>query len=500
MSQDARKNRAALKPPAGTSSNQPWSMDAAADRLMDEVFSDVDLMLNSGGELPTQPPKREEYVSFKSVRVPSISVPPPISPRPKEAAEEAQKTQKSSKPGNSFEKLLLIGACASMGVTLLLWLASSGRLGGGLFGATSNSNATAEKTVAPEDNKFGKYLKESLERIDQNSEKRDVSQLPPAPQTLASNPAAPVPAVGSLPESRPERVLERVYIPVSPRLQTVYVNPPAPASQSAPKVNNPTPTAARPPAASPRTTVASARPPAASPRPTVAARPPAPRPIAIPSRPAAVASPRPTVGARIAAATASLRPKITAARPAASPSPRQTTAARPAASPSPRQTTAARPTASPSPRQTTAARPAASPSPRQTTAARPAASPSPSQTTAASRSSTASPRRQTASVRRQTAAASPSPVAAAPAATDAVSSSPTFQAAAPATSMRLNGLLTAEDKSRSAALFELNGITRRIYAGESIGTSGWTLVEVGDRSATIRRNGDVRSVSVGEQF
>ncbi len=54
--------------------------------------------------------------------------------------------------------------------------------------------------------------------------------------------------------------------------------------------------------------------------------------------------------------------------------------------------------------------------------------------------------------------------------------------------------------SKSAALFEVNGAPQRIHAGESIGNSGWTLVKITGQEAVIRRNGEVRSVYVGQKL
>lgn len=54
--------------------------------------------------------------------------------------------------------------------------------------------------------------------------------------------------------------------------------------------------------------------------------------------------------------------------------------------------------------------------------------------------------------------------------------------------------------SRSAALFEVNGVPQRIYIGERIGSSGWSLVSVSNEEAVIRRNGEVRSVYIGQKF
>lgn len=65
-------------------------------------------------------------------------------------------------------------------------------------------------------------------------------------------------------------------------------------------------------------------------------------------------------------------------------------------------------------------------------------------------------------------------------------------------SQKLVGVL--DQGNNSVALFEINGITQRYEIGESIGSSGWTLVEVSKNQAIIRRNGDVRSLFVGHSF
>jgi hypothetical protein len=62
----------------------------------------------------------------------------------------------------------------------------------------------------------------------------------------------------------------------------------------------------------------------------------------------------------------------------------------------------------------------------------------------------------------------------------------------------LEGLLELGDKS--AALFKIEGVTRRVDMGETIGSSGWTLVDVANGEAIIRRNGEVRSIYTGQKF
>ncbi|QHG15718.1 hypothetical protein [Nostoc sp. ATCC 53789] len=71
-------------------------------------------------------------------------------------------------------------------------------------------------------------------------------------------------------------------------------------------------------------------------------------------------------------------------------------------------------------------------------------------------------------------------------------------AIAVAPSNTLEGLLELGNKS--AALFKIDGVTRRINMGESIGQSGWTLVEVSNGEAVIRRNGEVRSIYTGQKL
>lgn len=72
------------------------------------------------------------------------------------------------------------------------------------------------------------------------------------------------------------------------------------------------------------------------------------------------------------------------------------------------------------------------------------------------------------------------------------------QPAAQAPVHMLVGVLELGD--RSAALFEISGVSQRVYIGERVGSSGWSLVSVSNEEAVIRRNGEVRSVYIGQKF
>jgi len=62
----------------------------------------------------------------------------------------------------------------------------------------------------------------------------------------------------------------------------------------------------------------------------------------------------------------------------------------------------------------------------------------------------------------------------------------------------LVGLLQLGD--RSAAIFEFDDGARRIRIGDAIGSSGWSLVSISQDEAVIRRNGDVRSIYIGQRI
>ncbi|MEG4520002.1 MULTISPECIES: hypothetical protein [unclassified Microcoleus] len=99
---------------------------------------------------------------------------------------------------------------------------------------------------------------------------------------------------------------------------------------------------------------------------------------------------------------------------------------------------------------------------------------------------------------RETEPAPAPPAAAAQQSAPAPEQSAPAVSSAPTSAHTLVGILELGD--RSAALFEVDGVARRIYVGESIGASGWTLAEIKNQEAVIRKGGDVRSVFVGQKF
>lgn len=63
----------------------------------------------------------------------------------------------------------------------------------------------------------------------------------------------------------------------------------------------------------------------------------------------------------------------------------------------------------------------------------------------------------------------------------------------------LTGILELENNA-SVALFKIDNSTERVKVGSEIGTTGWLLVDISGKQATINRQNQSLSLTVGEQF
>ena len=219
MSQDASKKQL-------SATNQPWSVETDADQLMNDLFSDIDRILEGGSKLPTQP-AQPEYVSLQKVIVPAASLPPALRESPElleqlseNPGEPKVATSEDLKVGNKeevrspriVEKALFSTACASL-VAVVAWLVIQNKFPLPFF--ANGNQEVAQVSSTQEEDPFAKYMRQSLEAIDSQAK---VSQegngavppgVPPGvtPYPLPSNfPVAP----------QGQKTLERVYIPVFP--------------------------------------------------------------------------------------------------------------------------------------------------------------------------------------------------------------------------------------------------------------------------------------------
>lgn len=394
MSQNVMTKQLALEPAEEAIANQTGLVDSYAERLMDELFEDVDRALDSSAGLPTEP-VQAEFVSLKPIAVPQIILPTPSMPSQEDSidteaiARHAILVAKKQQAKQSFDRILLGAAFASLLLTLGLWLASrSGMRRFVVSTPTVSASEAATEAKAEADAQFGVYMQQALDALDQKKATQPKLQnpnLPGAPVTT-NLPAIPVP--GSPP---PTAGLAQAINRVADAIQQVSAQPGTP----------PTQVVIVPPAAAPKTASSSASPTTSG---------------VLPTTPAI---PRTSV--------APVTPSAPAVSPEAAPSSGRILAREPE-------------------RQPEAA-------PEASTAPQPA-EPTPAESSPASE--------------------------------------------APTTIHTLVGILELGD--RSAALFEIEGVARRIYVGESIGASGWTLAEVKNQEAVIRKGGEVRSIFVGQKF
>jgi hypothetical protein len=395
-----------------------FSVDAYADSLMDELFDDMEHILD-GGRLPTQTTPPPDPVSLKSIQVPQILLPQMLIPQPEahpvKTVETVSTETQKQKSGRLLDKLLLGGACASLVILVGLLLWNRGdlqRLWTLVTGETLQKTdqvrpKTPEQLKAEADIKLMEYMQRSLATIQREGAKATIATPPPAAQNQATLP-----------------------IPMSPPPVNVTVNP------------------------------------------TISAQPDSGNLTEVLNR----------------IAIALERLTLTGAPP--------TQTVKVPANPPGGQTTAAAPKPAPVPAANQAAKPATPGAP----APSPAPSPSPKPQAEAPKPAPVAPQQPVASLPKPEAAP---PLPQQPADTAATAQEEPAPTAAPSESAAavvhtLVGIIQVGE--RSVALFEINGASRRINIGESIGSSGWTLGEIKNKEAVIRRNGEVRSIYVGQSI
>ena len=308
MSQNVSTNPKEREPSIAPTPIQPWSAEAEADKLMDELFSDLDQILEGGNRLPTEPAK-PEYVSLKSIVIPQMPAPPAVVP-PQENLSETPSpestdsklsprvetqivAQSDSRPNRfslSLERLLLLVGFVVLGVSIILLLVKQKRLTLPEWFKPTATPTVQKSQVSESDAQFANYMLRSLEVIDNKNKAKQQATAPPSGN--GGNPPA-LPS-GNPPQaaSPPQRVIERVYIPVyPPQNPSAPVAPSAGARPPVPTLSAPAPSSgakAPSPSAAVRRVAPSPSPAAkrAAPSPSPVARSAAPSPSPAAKRPA----------------------------------------------------------------------------------------------------------------------------------------------------------------------------------------------------------------------
>ncbi|MGD1713778.1 hypothetical protein [Dapis sp. BLCC M172] len=415
---------------------EPVSVDNLAENLMEDLFSDIDRVLDGGTPLPKEV-NRPEIVSLTPIKVPQIVVPENKTQSQdieKEEKEKLAEEKLAKKENQSLDKLLLGTAFASILVTLSLWLGTRGGFDKilGYLGYVEKPDPSAE-TLNPKaaaDAKFADYIERSLKMIEQKEATQKEQQLPGIPPAPSSNnlPKVPVSANPSINTS--------LLLPLN-RLVDLMEAQVAKETVTIPETK-------------------------------VVIVPPIPTAVAVTPK-SEPSSPKPSAASASNASTEAAEnvPEKSEAEITAKAEVKPETKVKVDSSSSAKAEAKTKPEL---PAKTTAQeKPEAEPQPETTAQAEP----------------------QTEKPTQPISLPPPPPAEISVAEIVAAS-----QVQSPINT--LVGIL--ELGERSAALFEIDGVARRIYVGESIGGSGWTLVKVANQEAVIRRNGEVRSVFVGQQF
>ncbi|NMG61018.1 hypothetical protein E1H12_21520 [Geitlerinema sp. P-1104] len=203
---------------------------ADADRLLNEVFRDVDQMLDRSQELP-QEPANHKPIALKPLQVPPIVVQPLVAPAMQppavesasvEVAINSQGKRAEDKSLLWFDRLLLGGAFVSLAVVLGLWLFNRGYFSQ-WFGGDSTPTETSSSPAAPVSNNSGRaadqdfiaYMGQALDRIENRQALPDTLE-PPVPISPTETGTLQIPVDGTSPDAvaqsltRIANALERV--------------------------------------------------------------------------------------------------------------------------------------------------------------------------------------------------------------------------------------------------------------------------------------------------
>ncbi len=443
MSKTASKNLVLPESSKELIVSEPWTMDTYADDLMDELFSDIDCILDGNGNLSKQIVQPQQQLVLHQATLPQV-VPPATIVSPIHEAEQRRIQSKFSTGGNSPQtartvkkprrkiwrnlgQLLKLGAGLGLAIAAINWAINSGflnQLTSRSLQYSLQEPALKEKLLEVQNSEptqaeirsdLADYILGALAIIDRQKDTQyrasanNIARAIPVPANqatlaYANQPSAnaPAPKIANNTKpvpSRTTRVVERIYVPVYQAPQPMRYTPPAVAQVPAPSPLPPIQTASKGIA------------PKVSDGKTKKAAPVKAAKAKIPEKIAAFASIREIKPVAVKSKPVSVKqaPKI----------------------------------------------------PKM----------------------------------KQTATVAPSVETSA-----ATVQKPVQQkvASVPTSSHVLEGLL--ELGEQSAALFKVNGVSRRVQKGENIGASGWKLVDVANGEAIIRRNGEVRSIFAGQKF
>ncbi|HEY9907645.1 MAG TPA: hypothetical protein V6D18_08545, partial [Thermosynechococcaceae cyanobacterium] len=168
-----------------------FSADAYADRLMDELFEDVERSLELDSSLPETQVVEEPASELVFQPVAPLVVQPALNELEEEPEEEAEPPepeiapplpQEVRQPSRGYDRLLLGFGCVAVAVALVVWLLLREVKQPAIV---ASPQATASP-LSPADTQFAEYAKQALQSLSGRSQPdRKTASVPtPAPSTL----------------------------------------------------------------------------------------------------------------------------------------------------------------------------------------------------------------------------------------------------------------------------------------------------------------------------
>jgi len=415
------------------------AVESYADRLMDELFEGVDQSFEKSGGLPTEP-VQPETITLKSISVPQIvlsQLAQPQQPAEKDVKAIARQVAlETTQKQQSKQSFDKILLGAAFG-SLILVLGLWLASRSGLVRLPTATPATSTPAEAGKTAPDTQFVEYVQRSLEAIEQKKAPQANPQLPVVPGVAPPGTLPSIQISGSPPATAGLSTAVNRIADALEQAAAQPGVPALPAQVVIIPPAPVPAPAPVLVPVPVPFPVSAPAPAPAPV-----PAPAPASVPAPAPAVAAPQTATVSPSPTAPASGRAIASAGRATQTP-----VATSPSPSPSPSE----------SPQSKILAR-------ETEPAAAPAAAPAPAAQPAAPQTQPAPPATKSTQTSAHT----------------------------------LVGVLELGD--RSAALFEVDGVARRIYVGESIGASGWTLAEIKNQEAVIRKGGDVRSVFVGQKF
>ncbi|MBD2577414.1 hypothetical protein [Oscillatoria sp. FACHB-1406] len=330
----------------GANSTEPWSVEQDADSLMDDLFADLERLIEGGTQLP------RETAAVESAPIPALTMPElapllvlennaPVEESPaevlpllpesraefREVPQSYEVTAPVARPKRRgsmqhLDKILFGVACVAL-LGAIAWLFSQGKINvkpltWPKFGAMRVETLSPQAEVVPvseADAQFANYMLRSLNLIDSKvaslptPNSSNSSVLPPAPGTAAANSAPrsleyiPMPLYPNVPGTAGSLLPSSVLEPLPPAAKSQPAQPPASTQKAAASPSKPTARPATSPSQTAQPSSQAATKPV-SPAPQAAAAPRSAATVALPSFP-----PSPPRVAPVApSATASLPP------------------------------------------------------------------------------------------------------------------------------------------------------------------------------------------------